>query len=163
MIATALVSRHTLIQNKWKFHLLPSLDCAKALNLDLDCIYCKVRLPCHHRDMIFLIYHVYQGPCWEKSHQMKLKDEIERKNKLVKPMKKKTFLLPQTKNEPKKNLTMENADNVSFLNTQLNAHFAFWGCGSPLHHNGHDPEKKSRAEGAGTEAKMRRIVPQWSQ
>ena len=41
----------------------------------------------------------------------------------MKPLKKKTLLLHKNKNEPKKSLTMENADNVSFLqHTQLNGY-----------------------------------------
>ena len=32
-----------------------------------------------------------QGMCWETSHQLKLKDQIQNKTKLNKPLRKKTF------------------------------------------------------------------------
>jgi len=65
-------------------------DCSRAFNLDLDCIFCK-------------------APCWEASHKTKIKDEINEKKILKKPLRKKT-LVPKKPKESNKNLTMENAD-----------------------------------------------------
>eukprot|EP00090_Calanus_glacialis_P016365 TRINITY_DN25624_c0_g1_i3.p1 TRINITY_DN25624_c0_g1~~TRINITY_DN25624_c0_g1_i3.p1 ORF type:complete len:170 (+),score=48.10 TRINITY_DN25624_c0_g1_i3:35-544(+) len=65
-------------------------DCARSLNLGLDCKFCK-------------------GLCWEENHNYKLDDEIKDRATLIKPLRKRN-LVP-VKAKEKNRLSMEKADN----------------------------------------------------